>query len=284
MTGVASTKTEAIESLTAAVRMFQTSANDDVAETRVRMAAIEREVVAARDAARRAADRARVSLDECERTDDSDCSSAMRALLAADDMKARADQACRLVTSTAATLQLALARFDRHLAGASGDALQMLGSAQGALAGYASSGRSAGVGTVGGGPSSSGPRTRAVAGAPGIASVSLGDIDDSDRAIGPGDFGKGYSPADLTWAFGALEEVVLPALSAGKGSDYFAQRDAAEGRQGTRSYSDTFSGFFGGDSIRLERSQSGFRVTNGYHRIWVARQLGLSHVPAKVVS
>jgi len=113
--------------------------------------------------------------------------------------------------------------------------------------------------------------------------VSLDLIDDSDSAVsGPGDFGKGYSPEDLRWAYGALDEVVLPALRRGLGADYFRDRDLREGRQGTRSYADTYSGFFGDSAIKLDLGPNGrYTVTNGYHRIWVARQIGRSHVPAR---
>jgi len=123
-----------------------------------------------------------------------------------------------------------------------------------------------------------------IAGGDGIREVPISQIDTSDREITEGDFGKGYSPDDLKWALNALEEVVLPALAAGHGRDYFAGRDAAEGRMGTRSYSDTYSGFFSDDNaIRLAWSEGRYHVENGYHRIWLARQTGRSHVPARVV-
>jgi hypothetical protein len=53
---------------------------------------------------------------------------------------------------------------------------------------------------------------------------------------------------------------------------------------GTRSYSDTYSGFFGDDNaIRLASSGGRYNIENGYHRIWVARQMEMTHVPARVV-
>ena len=115
----------------------------------------------------------------------------------------------------------------------------------------------------------------------GFVMVPVADIDSCDRQIGRGEFGKGYSPEDLTWAFTALDEVVLPAMAAGHGQDYFAERDRAEGRTGTRSYSDTYSGFFSKDhAIKFERRAEGkIGLGNGYHRVWVARQLGIREVP-----
>lgn len=113
--------------------------------------------------------------------------------------------------------------------------------------------------------------------------VPLSAIDDADSAVvGPESFGKGYSPDDLTWAFTALNEVVLPAISRGEGSDYFQELDQAQGRAGSRSYDDTYRGFFEkGSAIKLDRRADGtFGVGNGYHRIWLARQLGLQSLPA----
>ena len=113
--------------------------------------------------------------------------------------------------------------------------------------------------------------------------VQLSDIDTSDRDIAASDFNKGYSPGDLTWAYEALQEVVLPAVAAGYGAEYFRDRDLREGgRTGTRSYADTFTGFFGHDAIRLHREHDKFVVENGYHRIWVARQSHLNELPARV--
>jgi hypothetical protein len=123
-----------------------------------------------------------------------------------------------------------------------------------------------------------------VVGVEGLEHVPLSTIDTSDRQISPSDFGKGYSPSDLEWAFKALNEVVLPAVADGEGPDYFQRRDEEEGLVGTRSYSDTFSGFLGGDDvIRLNWVGDRYEVANGYHRIWVANQMGLDSVPARVV-
>ena len=111
--------------------------------------------------------------------------------------------------------------------------------------------------------------------------VPLASIDASDSGVtGPESFGKGYSPDDLAWAFDALHEVVLPAVGHGLGAEYFQSRDQAEGLVGTRSYSDTYSGFFGDSAIKLEsRGDGTYGVANGYHRVWVAQRLGLDSVP-----
>ena len=130
------------------------------------------------------------------------------------------------------------------------------------------------------------PGVRVAPGMPaGYALVPLSLIDTAGKGVsGPADFAKGYSPADLAWSFEAFDSVVLPALAHGLGADYFASRDGAEGRMGCRSFSDSHSGFLGGDAIALDRRPDGtFAVTNGYHRIWVAQQAGRQWVPARIL-
>ena len=110
-------------------------------------------------------------------------------------------------------------------------------------------------------------------------------INTSDSSvIGAGNFTKGYSPEDLAWAHTALHEQVLPAMRAGKGVDYFRTKDAEASRYGSRSLSDTYSGFFGDSAIKLEPggADGKHKVSNGYHRVWVAQQMGLSHVVVRL--
>lgn len=119
---------------------------------------------------------------------------------------------------------------------------------------------------------------------PGFAVVPLALVDDSDSTVsGPEDFGKGYSISDLEWAHDAFLDVVLPTLGNGGTMDDLRARDAAEGRVGTRSYSDTCSGFLGGDAIRLSWKGDRLELQNGRHRFWVARRMGLASVVAEVV-
>ena len=114
--------------------------------------------------------------------------------------------------------------------------------------------------------------------------VPLALIDDSDsRVRGAQDFGKGYSPADLEWAHEAFVNVIVPGLAQGLSLDDFRARDQRENRMGTRSYADTYSGFFGDSRITLNANGSGFTVANGYHRLWTARAMGLDAIPAKVI-
>jgi len=113
--------------------------------------------------------------------------------------------------------------------------------------------------------------------------VPLALIDDADTPVrSPADFHKGYTAADLEWAHEAFASVVLPGIASGRTLEDFRARDICEGRVGVRSYSDTYSGFLGDSAIKLERHNDQFAVKNGYHRVWIARQMGLECVPARI--
>ena len=52
--------------------------------------------------------------------------------------------------------------------------------------------------------------------------------------------------------------------------------------RGTHSRS-TYSGFFGDSAIKLSpRGDGRFGVENGFHRIWVARELGIQALPVRL--
>lgn len=116
-----------------------------------------------------------------------------------------------------------------------------------------------------------------------IVMVPLDMIDDSDSRIHKvSDFSKSYTPADLEWAHERFVSVVMPGVANGATIDDFRERDRREGRMGTRSYEMTYSGFFGADAINLSSNGSTLEVNNGYHRIWVAKRMGIQTIPARV--
>jgi hypothetical protein len=121
----------------------------------------------------------------------------------------------------------------------------------------------------------------------GYAMVPVSLIDQTENPInGPQDFGKGYSIEDLDYAFDLFESQVLPAIAGGANASTFQALDQSNGVFGTRSLSDTFSGFLtGSGAIKLERQPDGsFHITNGRHRIYVASQYGRTYVPAFIGS
>lgn len=117
----------------------------------------------------------------------------------------------------------------------------------------------------------------------GLTWVSLDEIDTSDRPASELSFDKGYSPDDLSWATEAFRDVVAPGVNRGLTIEDFRAMDTAQGLSGTRSYAKTYEGFLGGGQIKLDRAPGGrLAPVSGYHRIWLARRLGLTHLPARL--
>lgn len=167
--------------------------------------------------------------------------------------------------SASVSLQRASSVLERF----SGDAARFADSLAGG--GGGGGGAAAAPGDAGGGPS-------AAAFPPGFELISLADVEDSDPDLA---FEK-VPEADLVWAVEALRDVVLPGMQRGLTLDDFRDMDAQLGQQGTRSYADTYSGFFGDSALRVDRGADGrLGVTNGRHRILVARRLGLTWLPGR---
>ena len=238
------------------------------------------------------------ALDRCRRTPGDpppNCTPIAVALAAAQRRLADARQAVRITEQTLHAHAAARARLERETQALASQGRNILSAHLGELAIYlAREGTAGGDSTV---AASIATRTtaatlgslavaHAIDGMPdGYRMVPLNLIDESGSHVhGPEDFTKGYSPEDLTWSYTALREVVLPALARGLGTDHFAELDAQHGFAGSHSYSDCYSGFFSSDeAITLDPRPNGrYHVGNGFHRIWIARGLGLDAVPALV--
>ena len=84
-----------------------------------------------------------------------------------------------------------------------------------------------------------------------------------------------------------LKSQIIPALSKNnnRGKEFFREQD----RESGLSYSDgqlkIYEAFFGGDHIRLDKNKEKekYSITNGRHRIKVARDLGWEAIPAQAV-
>jgi hypothetical protein len=118
----------------------------------------------------------------------------------------------------------------------------------------------------------------------GFAWIPLDQVETGD--LEPSDFRK-VSEGDIERGFGFLVREILPRIRGGSpaDADVFRETDRAAGRDEGAGARRAFEAFFGLDAIRLERraGEPVFSVTNGRHRIHVARRLGLSHVPARTV-
>lgn len=115
--------------------------------------------------------------------------------------------------------------------------------------------------------------------------VSLDEINQTEI---PGDikFEK-ISSARMEGGLRTLKDEVLPALKEDPTRDgwYFADRDKEAGRQYPDGQQRVYDAFFGQDHIRLERREGSpqYSITNGRHRILIARELSWESIPAKTV-
>jgi hypothetical protein len=124
-------------------------------------------------------------------------------------------------------------------------------------------------------PAMSAVLNRPTVGPHGHVLVGLDQIDTSDSTVrGPESFQ--HVPMGEMREGLLLLERVLAAIENGADRDELRRLDAT--------YLRVYDAFFGDTAIRLVRRPDGrYEVTNGYHRIWLARQLGIDELPARVV-
>lgn len=186
----------------------------------------------------------------------------------------------RMVGQAVDTYHIQAQRTTRLLSSSFPNAISFLTSKIADLQAYLSGG--VGNASTPGGYSSS---SRGYGTAPhqGIDIVHLDQIDLSDSHVtGAGDFKK-VSPQTMIEGFQKLQDVVIPAVAKGADADYFARLDASQGLDNANGYLNIYHVFYGDTScIRLDKVGNKYTVTNGYHRLFIARHLGITSVPAKV--
>lgn len=118
----------------------------------------------------------------------------------------------------------------------------------------------------------------------GIENVPLSKINFSDNPVkGPQDFHK-VSHDEMVRGFQRLETEVRPAVERGATRETFQQYDRANGLSPAQGTERVYSSFYGHDAIQLIKDGDTYSVgKNGYHRLYVARELGLETVPAQVL-
>jgi hypothetical protein len=184
-----------------------------------------------------------------------------------------------------------LSSYRRHLEQELGAAAAFLGGLSVAADAYAGSTVSGGGGGMGGGGSTAGlapgaesrSAKEARIGGTDLVEARLDRVDIGDSGVsGPESFHK-TDYATMREGTQRLDEVVLPAVQRGADGDHFARMDAERGLDYEHGYQRVYDAFFGTDSLRLDaRADGSYAVTNGYHRIHVARELGLRTLPARI--
>ena len=112
--------------------------------------------------------------------------------------------------------------------------------------------------------------------------VSQVNMDDTEHVKGPEDFHK-TSYEEMVEGLHKLQEVVQPTVESGHGVDYFRDLDQKLGLDYEHGYQRIYEAFYGDSAIRLEKTGHAYRVINGAHRLWAAKQLGIQNVPAWVI-
>lgn len=119
-------------------------------------------------------------------------------------------------------------------------------------------------------------------GTTGLVHVPLSMIDLTDSPVaGPESYGK-VPYAEMRRGLFSLEEKVLPAVSRGAVGDDFSQLDQRRALGYADGFRRIYDSFFGDGAILLDWHDGSFHVTNGYHRLQIARELGWKTIPARV--
>ena len=117
----------------------------------------------------------------------------------------------------------------------------------------------------------------------GIQDVSVDRVGLRDSPVhNESDFRK-VSKAEMLEGFEKLETTVRPAVGKGADGDYFSDLDKAQGLDYEHGYRRVYDSFYGNEPIRLEKTGDTYNVVNGYHRLAIAKEIGLTTVPAWVV-
>jgi hypothetical protein len=116
-----------------------------------------------------------------------------------------------------------------------------------------------------------------------IQDVPVDQVDLSDSPVKDTDDFHKVSREEMVEGFRKLEEEVRPAVAEGANGDHFSRLDQERGLDYEHGYRRVYDAFYGNSAIRLEKAGDDYNVINGYHRLAVARELGLSTVPARVI-
>jgi hypothetical protein len=118
----------------------------------------------------------------------------------------------------------------------------------------------------------------------GIIDVPIEQASFEDNRIKDGYTRGGADISDYRWAVETWQTVVRPNVLAGKTREHFERRDAEMGRQtGLRRTAGVYDMFLGSDPIQFSRRPDGsLEVNSGRHRVEVAKQLGITHLPGRL--
>lgn len=116
----------------------------------------------------------------------------------------------------------------------------------------------------------------------GIQEIPLSAIDTSDTHVnGPADFSEQVTYADMQQKFQILEKTVKPVVAQGNNDDYASRLYEPNGLRSEEG--SVYDFFYGGEAIRLVKMGDHYKVDHGYHRLYVAKELDIDSVPARII-
>lgn len=115
-----------------------------------------------------------------------------------------------------------------------------------------------------------------------IQTVKVADVPDPDLT-GAQDFQK-VPIGEMQTGLQRLQEM-KPAIDQGIGNsrDYWAEVDKRFGKSYPDGYQKIYEAFYGLDSIRVTKDGDQYDITNGRHRIWLAKRMGIETLPMRVI-
>jgi hypothetical protein len=117
----------------------------------------------------------------------------------------------------------------------------------------------------------------------GIQFVNVSDLPDPDGISGAADFRK-ISEPEMRAGIEKLS-TMRPMIESGVGAsaNYWAEYDRKQGHDYSSGYQRVYDAFYGQDCIKLNKDSNTYDVDNGRHRIWLAKQMGVKQLPARIV-
>ena len=117
----------------------------------------------------------------------------------------------------------------------------------------------------------------------GMVAINVAEIPTEEiGSLSVSDFHK-YSYEEMLEGARRFDCEVRPAVEAGSGRDYFQQKDREAGSDYQHGLERLYDAYYGSEPIRVTRLKSGrMEVTNGRHRLFVAKQAGIRTVPASM--
>lgn len=117
----------------------------------------------------------------------------------------------------------------------------------------------------------------------GIQDVPVASLPEPGGVEDASDFEK-VSPEEMQVGLARLQEM-KPVIDSGEGAntDYWREFDRQRGLAYPDGYQKVYESFYGQDAIRLNKDGNQYDIVNGRHRIFMARQMGMDTVPARVI-